>query len=776
MSEHLVTLSPAERYAKSVVRWRWLVLPASLAFVIAAATGVRHLTFIDEYRVFFGPDNPQLLAFDEVENIYTKNDNIFFIIEPPSHHDDAFTTETLTVVENITEEAWRIPFAIRVDSLATFQHSWAEGDELIVESLVVDSADKTPAELATIRNIALNEPMLRDRLVPPTTDVLGLSVTLQLPRLATDETARAAAHARQIAADIERTHAGYRVRLTGMAMLNNAFQDSAMRDMATLIPLMGVVIVLTLVVLLRSLAATASTLMLVLMSALGALGLAGWTGLSLTPPSTASITMIMTLAVADSIHILVTMLKEMRHGRGKSDAIVESLRINAQPVFLTSLTTIVGLLSMNFSEVPPLNDLGNISAAGVALAWLLSMTFLPALIATLPVKVRVTSSNATSLMDRLADFVIDRRRPLLWGASAVAIALMSMVPLNTLNDQFVNYFDTSTTFRQDSDFAAERLSGLYQIDFSLSSGNSGGINEPGYLDTVDRFANWYRQQSGVVHVASISDIFRRLNKNMNGDDPEQYRLPTERDLAAQYLLVYEMSLPYGLDLNNQINIDKSATRFSVTLENLTSRELIALVEAGETWLEHNAPSAMATRGAGPAVMFSYISDRNIRSMLIGTLVAIGLIGVTMMLMLRSIRYGAISFVPNLLPALMALGLWGFLVGEINLGLSIVTGMCLGIIVDDTVHFLSKYLRARREQQLDAENAVRYAFSTVGAALVVTSIVLVSGFLILAQSTFGFNAGMAQLTSLVIVLALVADLLLLPPLLLFLDRKTVTLSA
>ena len=349
---------------------------------------------------------------------------------------------------------------------------------------------------------------------------------------------------------------------------------------------MGVVIVLTLVVLLRSLAATASTLMLVLMSALGALGLAGWTGLSLTPPSTASITMIMTLAVADSIHILVTMLKEMRHGRGKSDAIVESLRINAQPVFLTSLTTIVGLLSMNFSEVPPLNDLGNISAAGVALAWLLSMTFLPALIATLPVKVRVTSSNATSLMDRLADFVIDRRRPLLWGASAVAIALMSMVPLNTLNVQFVNYFDTSTTFRQDSDFAAERLSGLYQIDFSLSSGNSGGINEPGYLDTVDRFANWYRQQSGVVHVASISDIFRRLNKNMNGDDPEQYRLPTERDLAAQYLLVYEMSLPYGLDLNNQINIDKSATRFSVTLENLTSRELIALVEAGETWLEH----------------------------------------------------------------------------------------------------------------------------------------------------------------------------------------------
>ena len=325
-------------------------------------------------------------------------------------------------------------------------------------------------------------------------------------------------------------------------------------------------------------------------------------------------------------------------------------------------------------------------------------------------------------------------------------------------------------FRQDSDFAAERLSGLYQIDFSLSSGESGGISEPSYLETVDRFAQWYREQSGVVHVAPISDTFRRLNKNMHGDDPDYYTLPPERDLAAQYLLLYEMSLPYGLDLNNQINIDKSATRFSVTLENITSQELISLVEAGEAWLGENAPASMAARGVGPSVMFSYISARNIRSMLTGTLVAVGLIGVTMMLMLRSLRYGTVSFVPNLLPALMAFGLWGLLVGEINLGLSIVSGMCLGIIVDDTVHFLSKYLRARREQHLDAESAVRYAFSTVGAALVVTSVVLAAGFMILSQSSFGFNGGMGKLSTIIIVLALAADLLLLPPLLMFLDRN------
>ena len=125
--------SPIERYTRGVIRWRWPVLLTSLALAIGSGMGIVHLKFIDEYRVFFGPDNPQLLAFDAVENIYTKNDNIFFIVEPPGDHDDAFSPETLAIVEHLTEEAWRIPFAIRVDSVSNFQYSWAEADDLIVE-------------------------------------------------------------------------------------------------------------------------------------------------------------------------------------------------------------------------------------------------------------------------------------------------------------------------------------------------------------------------------------------------------------------------------------------------------------------------------------------------------------------------------------------------------------------------------------------------------------------------------------------------------------------
>jgi len=730
--------------------------------------GVTRLGFIDEYRVFFGPDNPQLTAFDEVEATYTKNDNIFFVLETSDN--DAFSAETLTAIEELTEEAWQIPFAIRVDSLSNFQHTWADGDDLIVEDLVAGADALSDSARAKARDVALSEPLLRNRLVPPDAHVAGVSVTLQLPRESTDETARAVAHARGIADQIELAHPSVNVRITGMAMLNNAFQESAMRDMQTLVPLMYGVIIVVMIALLRSITGTLSTLTIIGLSAGAALGLAGWAGMSLTPPSTASITMIMTLAVADSVHLLVTMLKEMRLGRAQRDALVESLRVNSQPIFLTSLTTAIGFLSMNFSEVPPLNDLGNIAATGVMAAWLLSMTLLPAMVAILPMRVSRSAGGTPSRMDGLADFVVSRRRPLLWGSAPVGLLLTALLPLNTLNDQFVNYFDESTAFRQDSDFAMEHLSGLYQIDFSLDAGESGGISEPDYLETIDRFAAWYREQPGVVHVASLSDVFKRLNKNMHGDDPAEYQLPNNRELAAQYLLLYEMSLPYGLDLNNQINVDKSATKLSVTLENLTTRDMIALVEAGETWLVHNAPPTMATHGVGPGVMFAYISRQNIAAMLPGTLIAVGLIGLVLMVALRSVRYGLISFVPNLLPATMAFGVWGLFVGEINLGLSIVSGMCLGIVVDDSVHFLSKYLRARREQGLDSQQAVRYAFSTVGAALVVTSIVLAAGFVVLAQSTFGFNGDMGKVSAIIIVMALAADLLLLPPLLMWLDGR------
>jgi hypothetical protein len=371
-------------------------------------------------------------------------------------------------------------------------------------------------------------------------------------------------------------------------------------------------------------------------------------------------------------------------------------------------------------------------------------------------------------MDHFAEFVVARRNPLFWGMGLLVVALVMMIPRNELNDQFIKYFDETVDFRTATDFTAENLTGLYTIDYSLSAGESGGISNPEFLQNVENFANWYRTRPNALHVNTLTDIMKRLNRNMHADDDQWYRLPEQRDMAAQYLLLYEMSLPYGLDLNNQIDVGKSATRLTVTVRNITSNEMLAMEDTAQDWLRENAPHMQAT-GASPSVMFAHIGHRNIRSMLTGTTLALVLISLILIIALRSLKIGLVSLIPNLAPAAMGFGLWGIFNGEVGLGLSVVTGMTLGIVVDDTVHFLSKYLRARREQQLNPPDAVRYAFSTVGMALTVTTLVLIAGFMVLTESPFRLNADMGLLTAITIGFALLADFLFLPPLLMKVDK-------
>ena len=760
--------SAVQTYAWGVIRWRWLIMLVTVLLVAVAASGGRFLWFNTDYRAFFSEDNPQLNSFDELQNVYGKNDNVLFVLAPTGG--EVFTASVLAAVERLTEQAWQIPFSIRVDSVTNFQHTRAVGDDLFVADLVSNALTQPPEVLQKVRETALNEPLLVNRLVSPSGHVTGVNVTLHFAEKSLTEVPDVAAHARRLAEGIRTAYPDVEVYLTGLSMLNNAFAEASLRDMQTLVPLMYLAMFLIMFWLLRSLSGTFGTLLIVGFSSVSAIGLTGWTGTGMTPPTVQAPTMIMTLAVADSIHLLVTMLQEMRNGRNKREAIVESLRINMQPVFLTSLTTAIGFLTMNFSDAPPFQHLGNITATGVGIAFILSVVFLPAVMSVLPVRVRQRASSGRFGVEWMAEAIIQRRKKVLYIAVPVLLGLALCIPLNELNDSFVEYFNERVPFRTHTDFAVKNLGGLYQSEHSVGSDSNNGISEPAFMTKLDEFADWYRAQPEVTHVNVISDTMKRLNRTMHGDDQEWYRLPDNRQLAAQYLLLYELSLPYGLDLNNQINLDKSATRLTATLANVSTHEIRGLAERAEDWLRANAPEEMFGVASSGAIMFSHISKRNIDNMLVGTTLALILISGVLMVALRSFKIGLISLLPNLAPAVLAFGVWGIFVGQVNVGLSIVVTMTLGIVVDDTVHFLSKYLRARREQGLNAEDAVRYAFSSVGRALIVTSFILVVGFTVLSLSNFDMNGSMGRMTAMTIAFALIADLTALPALLMTVDTK------
>ncbi len=757
----------AEAWGDWVTKNRFATLMISLIIAVSAAFGGQFLSFTNDYRVFFSGENTHLMAFEDLQNTFSKNDNVLFVIAPDDRK--VFTPETLAAIADITERAWETPYSIRVDSLSNYQHTEAEGDDLIVADLYEEPESMTQEDLDRVKEIAVNEPFLVHRLIAKDAGVGAINITVELPGInEATEGPEVVAHVRELREYVRQTYPNLKVYMTGIVMINHAFQEASLYDMTNLVPAAFVLILVLVLLQLRGLTGTFATFVTIILSILSAMGMAGWLGIRLTPPSMSAPTIILTLAVANCVHILASWLQVYFHkGIDKRSAMSESIKINFVPVFLTTATTAIGFLSLNFSDSPPFGDLGNISAMGVTFAWLYSKTLLPALVTVLPVTGKKREPSGTKLMNNTADWVIKNRRILMPVMSIIIIGLIAFIPKNQLNDVFVNYFDDRIEFRTDTDFVLENLTGMYFIDYAPNAEESGGVSNPEFLNQVALFADWLREQPEVIHVNTLTDVFKRLNRSMHGDDQSWYKLPDQREMAAQYLLLYEMSLPYGLDLNNQIDVDKQRTRLSATLETLSTSQTLALEERISDWMKANTEE-IHTTGASPTIMFSHIGMRNIVSMLGGTAFALVAISMLLILVLASLRYGLLMLIPNVAPAAMAFGFWGLVDGEIGLGLSVVAAMTLGIVVDDTIHFMTKYLRARREQGMEAIEAVRYAFSTVGVALWTTSVALASGFLILATSPFALNAEMGLLVAIVIMFALVVDFLLLPALLIRFD--------
>ena len=746
------------RYALSLV----LILLGALA-----ATGMTKLVFDGNYRVFFGAENPELLEFNAFQKIYTRNDNLFFIL----HDRDAagFSRKLAKASELVTERAWKLPFASRVDSVNNYQHSYAEGeDSLVVEDLFRDVDALSEAEIARRGAIALNEPTLAGNIVSPDGTTVIVSVTMPFPEKDPSEIPAAAAAAREIVTATEAAFPNLRIALSGTTMFNNAFNEAGAADSETLIPMTYLAMLVLIVVLLRSLSGALATLIVISLATVTALGLAGHLGISMMPIAIAAPTIILTLAVADSVHLIAAVKRALLAGLSKREAVESALDSNAAAIMLTSVTTAIGFLSMNLSDSPPFRVLGTITAIGVLAAWLYSIVLVPTFLLLMPL--RPAKSPKLGLVERsleaYAGLVIRHRRPVLAAGGTISLVFAGLAFTNLNSDRFPDYFDWRMPFRSDLEFGIEKIKSADLFEVSVSSGKAEGINDPAYLKQLDDFASWLREDERVRHVYSYTDLIKRLNMNMHDDDPEWRRLPDSPELAAQYLLLYELSLPYGLDLNDRISVDKSATRVSVSLTDMTSQEIRQLSREVQQWFIDATPSNLEpARPTGPSVMFSFISKRNVDAMVSGTVIAVVLVALAIMIGLRSVKFGLVSLIPNLLPALIAFGIWSILVGKVGMAASVIGATSLGIVVDDSIHFIAKYLQARREDGATPEEAVRTAFTRVGGAILATTVIVTAGFAILATSVFAVNAQLGLLTAITILVALVFDFTLLPALLL-----------
>ncbi|MEO0368229.1 MAG: efflux RND transporter permease subunit [Pseudomonadota bacterium] len=770
------------------MRARYLLAVASVVVTLLVGYGAQKLYFEADYKIYFLPTDPGLIAHEAMQDIYTKTDNLAIVMRPESG--DFFNDRLLTLLYDITEQAWQTPYVMRVDSLTNHQHTSALEDDLLVEDLVLFPDMLDDAKIAQVKELALSKRQLVNRLISEDGTTSLINITLELPRevdpdadeatQAEQRLARSSSHTEvvsfgnEIISQVQQSHPDIEMHLAGNSVINDSFERSSKQDMTTLIPLMYVVILVLLAVFLRSVGAVVGSLLVIACASIVTFGAAGWYGYAINTVSVTAPMIVLTIAVCDAVHLMAMYLRGLSQQLPPEEAMSESLRQNLQPIFLTSVTTAIGFLSLNFASSPPFHELGNMTATGIMWAMVLTFTLLPAL-GTFLVRKRKPAVAENDRMVGLSKFIMTNQKWLLPTAVITALVLMAFLPANKINDDPFLYFKEGVPIRDSIEFSNQYLPGVRDISYSIACEDAACVSDPEFLAMLDEFVDWLEEQPDVSSVYSYIDVIKNLNKSMHGDDEAYHAVPDQRDLAAQYMLMYEMSLPYGLDLNDQLNLDKSSTMVRVMVNQSPTMEFIGLAERGQQWLQENHDE-LTGPAASVNLMFAQVGLSNISSMLWGALIAVIGITITILIALRSWRYALISIVPNTIPVLMAFGIWGIVSGDVNSAVAMVFSISLGILVDDTVHFISKYRRAREIKGLSKDDAVQYAFTIVGPALIVTTMVLVAGFLMLTLSDFNLNALTGALVSLTISIALIFDFIVLPPLLSRFEPKSDNPSA
>jgi len=754
--------------AETIIRYRPLCIIISLLILAGLAQGLSKINFNPDINAFFPENDTLTTSHLSIEDTYSSMDNA--VIGIGVKEGTVFTNEVLSLIEDLTERAWKTPHSLRVDSLSNYSYVSADGDDLYIEPFLEGSSTYDLKTLKEKELIIEEEELAYGAIISKDKKTSLINIVFDPPRKDIEaEYQESLNYVLGFLEEARKNHPEVDLIISGIVYMEYQSPMLLKAQMPKLMPTAILVILLTLFLLLRSLVAVAGSFLVILMSVVSAMGSIGFMSGDIAQPFIMVPILIATLAVADCVHLFTLYFQNLDSSRKSKEAMLESLKLNLQPLFLTSLTTAIGFLSLNLAPVEPLRGIGNGVAVGVFLAFIFTVLLLAPIVSYFNVKQSKNINFQKNIARKLGKFSIKNYKRLLVIVPVISCFLMAFIPLNKTNDNPLEFYsERYTTSAADSKWISQRIGGTFPVSYELNS--QGIVSDPEFLREVDKFSEWLASNKEVLHVSSLSKIMKNLNKTLHGKQDEWNIIPTEPDLSAQYLFFYEMSLPYGLDLTNSISQNKESIKLVASLKELGSLEYREFAKRVENYASQNMPEDMVSIGTGTRPIFAFMSNMLITQLIYALGIGIVLITATIILFFRSLRYGMLTSVTNLLPIGVAFGIWAIVSGEISMLVGIGMGTTLGIIVDFTVHFLSKYLHARRHKNLNAEEAVEYAFETVGFALIITSFSLILGFLVLLQAFFIPIHGFVLFSSIAFLSALIIDLLLFPALLITWDKR------
>ena len=756
-----------ETFAEKIIQYRYLSILFCLVLLIASFRGVGGIAFSPDMEQFFPEDYPISENHAHIEDTFYSSDSV--IIAIGVDEGTIFNPRILNLIEEITDKAWSTPHSIRVDSLSNFSFVRAEVDDLIVEPFIEESLEWDQKKINERSTLIEKEEQAYGTILSKDKKTTFINISIDAPREDVEkEYAESIEHIFAFMDPLKKEYPEADMRYAGIVYIEYLSPLIVKAEMPILIPTLLFVILLSLFILLRNVVAVISSLVVIVFSVVTAVGILGHFNSTVSQPFLMVPILVATLAVADCVHLFNVYFQSKLEKNAK-DSIIKSLRLNLEPLLLTSLTTSIGFLCLNLAPIPALRVVANGIVIGVVAAFVFSIFFLAPLMSFFNVKASSQIENQTKLSKRVGQFSLKNRKKIIWLVPLFSIFFMSFIPLNETKDNPMEFYsDRFTSVTEDTKWLAKRLGGTFLVTYEYVSEDL--ISDPEYLRQLDDLTSWLEKQDEVLSVNSLSKIIKNLNRTLNGDDQSWYVIPEDSELIAQYLFFYEMSLPFGLDLASSINQERTSTKITVSLKEIDNKAFIKFYDKVENYANLSIVSGNLSEGGGTRSVMSFMGMILAEQLLYALIIGFVVITLTIALFYRSLSTGLITAIPNVLPIGVAFGIWGIFSSNVSMLVSLGIGCTLGIVVDFSVHFLSKYLHARRDLGLTAEESILYAFETVGFPLTIMTVSLCLGFAVLLLASFMPLRGFAGITMVSFVAALIIDLLLFPAILIAWDGK------
>ena len=756
-----------ETFAEKIIQYRYLSILFCLVLLVASFRGVGGIAFSPDMEQFFPEDYPISENHAHIEDTFYSSDSV--IIAIGVDEGTVFNPRILNLIEEITDKAWSTPHSIRVDSLSNFSFVRAEIDDLVVEPFIEESLEWDQKKINERSALIEKEEQAYGTILSKDKKTTFINISIDAPRDDVEkEYAESMEHIFAFMDPLKKEYPEADMRYAGIVYIEYLSPLIVKAEMPVLIPTLLFVILLSLFILLRNVVAVISSLVVIIFSVITAVGILGHFNTTVSQPFLMVPILVATLAVADCVHLFNVYFQNKLEKNAK-DSIIKSLRLNLEPLLLTSLTTSIGFLCLNLAPIPALRVVANGIVIGVIAAFVFSIFFLAPLMSFFNVKASSQIENQTKLSKRVGQFSLKNRKKIIWLVPLFSAFLMSFIPLNETKDNPMEFYsERFTSVAEDTKWLAKRLGGTFLVTYEYVSEDL--VSDPEYLRQLDEFTTWLENQDEVLSVNSLSKIVKNLNRTLNGNDQSWYVIPEDSELIAQYLFFYEMSLPFGLDLTSTINQERTSTKVTVSLKEIDSKAFIEFYDRVDDYASLSIVSGNLSGGGGTRSVMAFMGMLLAEQLMYALIIGFIVITLAIALFYKSLSAGLITAIPNILPIGVAFGIWGIFSSNVSMLVSLGIGCTLGIVVDFSVHFLSKYLYARRSLSLSAEESVLYAFETVGFPLTIMTVSLCMGFAVLFLASFMPLRGFAGITMISFVAALIIDLLLFPAVLIAWDGK------